>query len=197
MGQIDIAVQRQTSARTSLRIEGRLRPGWCGSLATGLANLEVDIVRGQASAVAAGIWRGEFELSPARTGVISVAELGRMLEAPAVAGFTSPIELVDYRLEPVSSFGGSLHLEVAALDRVGLLAALLRRLAYHALFPAVLRLETVDRLARDELWLRSTGGSVPPAGTARAVTASLDSLVRSREVRPAGWTPGRTPPYDG
>jgi hypothetical protein len=177
MDGVNIELERLGHARTALRVSGRLRPGWCGSLATGLAGLGVDIVRGAALTSGAGIWKAEFELRCPKAGHLESEALGRLLKARPGASFASPLELLGYRLGRSTTHGGCLHLEVEALDRVGLIAALLRRLAYYSLFPAELRLETVDGIACDQLWLRGGAGSTPPPGSETALAARLEALV--------------------
>jgi len=171
---------REACALTRLRVSGRMRPGWCGNLSTGLADLGVDIARGRALTIGTGIWNAEFELRCPPACELSSLDLGRLLETRAAAGFTWPLELTAYRLSRSASRGGCLLLGVEASNRVGFLAALLRRLAYHALFPVELRLDSVDETARDQLWLRGIGGSIPTRATERIVTTNLDALVGRR-----------------
>lgn len=193
MARVDVALEHRERAPTTLGIEGRLRPGWCGSLATGLASRGVDIVRGHAVSVSAGVWRARFELCCPDPAELRRDVLLEMLESGGAVGFTSPIELLGYRLEDVSGPGTALRLDVRARDRVGLLAALLRRLAYYSLFPSELRLETFARVACDRLWLRAAGGATPPPQIRRTLVASLDALVKTSTARP----PSRARPPPG
>ena len=51
---VRVAIERRTDTLATLRLSGRLRPGWCGRLATGLASRGVDIASGRALNVTAG-----------------------------------------------------------------------------------------------------------------------------------------------
>jgi hypothetical protein len=106
-----------------------------------------------------------------------------MLETDAGAGFATPLPLVGFALAPSPSRGGCLRLDVAGEDGVGFLAALLRRLAFHSLFPVELGLDTVGGQARDRLWLRGAGGTRPLPRAQLALRASLEALVRVRRGR--------------
>jgi hypothetical protein len=177
---VDVAWERRTEELVQLRVGGRLRPGWCGNLATGLAARGVDVVSGRAVTVAVGQWSAEFQLRCSESLQPSRGELVRLLVAEARAGFATPIRLVRYSLERSESHGGSLALEVAGLDELGFLAALMRRLAYFSLFPVELQLETVGPRVRDRLWLRGAGGRRPSPRAERALRASLDAHVSSQ-----------------
>lgn len=178
MGEREIEVVYPKLGSALVRLSGRMRPGWCGNLSSGLAGRGVDILRGHAASEGAGSWSAEFELRCPADVNLSPSSLCRLLEADATAGFASPIELARYRLETSPARGGCLFLEVEAPDRVGVLAALLRRLAYHALFPVELRLDSSGSRARDQLWLRAGGDRTPSRRIEVALAASLEALVR-------------------
>lgn len=180
MGEARVRIEAGPGDRAILRVAGALPPGWCGNLATGLARRGIGIDSGHALCVHPGHWRGEFTLDCPRGERPLPTQLAPLLEVDAGAGFTTPIELLDYRLEPSRTREGCLILEVEGPDRVGFLAALLRRLAYLALFPVELRLETRRGLAHDRLWLRGAGGRAPLPRTEKALAASLDALVCRR-----------------
>jgi hypothetical protein len=177
MDGVDVVLERRARARRILRISGRLRPGWCGNLADGLAGRGIGIVRGHAVMVSAGTWHAEFELDCMRGTEPTPEQLGCLLDTEARAGFTTPIELLGFRLEDSETRGGCLRLEVEGRDRVGFLAALLRRLAYFSLFPVELDLETSGERVQDRLWLRGGGASVPRPATRAALAASLQALA--------------------
>ena len=179
---IDVDWKQRARDRATLRLSGSLRPGWCGKLATGLARRSIGIDRGHALTVATGHWRAEFQLVVPVEPEPSPVDVGRLLSARDRAGFTTPIVLSDYALAVSSTRGGCLALEVEGEDRVGFLAALLRRLAFFALFPVELQLDTIGETVRDQLWLRGGGGRTPLPGTADALAASLDALVLSRRA---------------
>lgn len=178
-GRVKVDLGEAAHPATWLRISGALRPGWCGGLASGLADRGIDIVRGGATNGGAGVWEAEFELRcpvgdrPTRT------EVRHLVEGEASVAFNAPLALQRYQLAASPSHGGSLLLQVEGRDRVGFLAALLRRLAYYALFPIELRLDTVGKAVRDCLWLRGGGGEVPRPGTQTTLAAALEALLRS------------------
>lgn len=156
-----------------------MRPGWCGKLATGLAGHGVDIRRGDAVQTASGSWRAEFVLTMPVDCEIGSDDITALMATDAGAGFTSRIVLFDYRLEESDAHQGCLRLDVEGEDRLGFLAALLRRLAFLSLFPVEFRLETVEGHARDRLWLRGGLGCAPQPNAMRTLAANLEALVPS------------------
>jgi len=186
MDDLRVGFEPGPGSAAALSLYGRLRPGWCGNLASGLASRDIDIVRGHAIAPAPGAWRARFTLRRTPGVDPTEAELRHMLETDPGAGFTSPLELLGFALERSETRGGSLRLDIEARDRVGFLASLLRRLAFYALFPVELDLDTLEGRARDRLWLRGAGGTVPRPRTQAALDASLAALVRAPEVTGAG-----------
>ncbi len=154
-------------------LDGVLWPGWVGNLSSGLAARRLSILRGHAQGNRTGAWRASFELMRLPEGddptTLDWIELAR---EEAREGFATPLRLERFELESVLDHDGSLRLAVAAEDRVGFLAALLRRLAYFSLFPVELRLETRGHHLLDELWLRS-GGHRPPSSTTREALARV------------------------
>jgi hypothetical protein len=175
---LDVDWKQRARDRATLRMSGSMRPGWCGKLATGLARRGIGIDRGHAMTVSAGSWLAEFQLVCPALPEPSPIDVGRLLAARDRAGFTTPIVLSGYTLETSDTRGGCLALEVEGEDRVGFLAALLRRLAFFALFPVELQLDTVGATVRDQLWLRGGGGRAPLPSTGDALAASLDALVK-------------------
>lgn len=177
MSGTDIALERRGREVTLLRVAGRLRPGWCGNLAMGLAALDIDITRGHATSEGAGFWSAQLELLCPADDQPTREQIARLLESNGAAGFTLPLDLLSYGLAPSTRHGGCLLLELEAPNRVGFLAALLRRLAYFSLFPVELQLETSAGAARDRLWLRGGGDSLPAPRVAGALRVNLDALV--------------------
>lgn len=158
--------------------EGVLWPGWVGNLASGLAAQRVSILRGSALGGRAGLWTASFDVlrlpdapDPASLDLLALARL------EAREGFSTPLRIARFALQPALEHDGSLQLAVAARDGVGFLAALLRRLAYFSLFPVEMRLDTRGDRVSDELWLRA-GGDRPPSTTTReALARALDALL--------------------
>jgi hypothetical protein len=169
------------SERFELQLDGPLPTGWAGNLAAGLARVGVSIDRGHARGAGAGLWSSRIEV--VRTaGAADPRALG--IEALATtdsgAGFAAPIELDHFALLPSLEHGGTLQLRLEAADTMGFLAALLRRLAYFALFPVEMRLETRSGRIADEFWLCAGGSRAPSPATADALRAVLRSLVRAQ-----------------
>ena len=157
-----------------------LAPGWAGNLAAGLARVGVSIVRGHACGAGAGLWSSRIEVvrtagaaDPRALGIAALAT------TDSGAGFAAPIELDHFALLPSLEHGGTLELRLEAADTMGFLAALLRRLAYFALFPVEMRLETRSGRIADEFWLCAGGSRAPSPAIAEALRAVLRSLVRA------------------
>jgi hypothetical protein len=167
-------------ARFALHLDGPLAPGWAGNLAAGLARAGISIDRGHAHAAGAGVWTARIEVVR-RPG----AEDPRSLDVAALAitdsgaGFATPIQLDHFALHTALDHGGTLQLRIGAADAVGFLAALLRRLAYFALFPVELKLETQEARIADELWLAAGGSRVPSVATADALRSAMQALVQT------------------
>lgn len=162
--------------RYELALEGRFAPGWAGNLAAGLAERSVSIECGDAHASRAGLWSARFDVRrlPGAPALESL-DLAALAYTDAGRGFATPFQLDAYALAEVEAHDGSLLLTVSAPDGVGFLAGLLRRLAYFALFPVELRLETRDGRVDDELWLRGAGSRTPSARTHAALDRALAS----------------------
>lgn len=159
--------------RYRLALDGVLWPGWVGNLSSGLAARRLSILRGHAHGNRTGAWRASFELMRLADGDDpATLDWIAMARDEAREGFATPLRLERFDLESVLEHDGSLRLTVAAADRVGFLAALLRRLAYFSLFPVELRLETRGQRVLDELWLRS-GGHRPPSSSTREALARV------------------------
>jgi len=92
-------------------------------------------------------------------------------------GFSTPLRVGRFALQSALEHAGSLRLSVEARDRIGFLAALLRRLAYFSLFPVEMRLDTESDRIADELWLRAGGDRTPSTTTREALARALGALV--------------------
>ncbi len=173
-------VVRLGNERFELQLDGPLAPGWAGNLAAGLARAGISIERGHARGAGAGVWSSRIEVvrTPGAIDPRSL-DIAQLAVTDAGAGFATPIELDHFVLQPSLDHGGTLQLRVGAADTVGFLAALLRRLAYFALFPIELKLETLNTRIADELWLCAGGSRTPSAATTSALRSALQSLVRT------------------
>lgn len=175
---VQVRVEPQGDELQRIALEGVLSPGWAGNLASGLAAQQVNIVRGHALGGGAGVWSARFDVRrlPGAPDFAAL-DLVALARQEAGEGFSTPLRLERFSLHSALEHGSSLRLEVAARDRVGFLAALLRRLAYFSLFPVEMRLDTHGASVADELWLRA-GGDRPPSTTTReALARALAALV--------------------
>lgn len=164
----------------SIDVEGPLAPGWAGDLAAGLASRGIDIERGHALGDDTGLWSGRFEVRvPAGFAAmdLDVAALAALSVHETSPQDFAQLALDDFSLDAASAHGGSLRLRIAAPDRVGFLAALLRRLAYFTLFPIELHLDTQRGRIADELWLRGAAHRAPSAAIADALRRALEATV--------------------
>lgn len=166
-------------ARFALYLDGPLAPGWAGNLAAGLARDGVSIDCGHARGTGAGQWSARIEVvrTPGATDPRSL-DVAALATTDSGAGFATPIELDHFALHASLDHGGTLQLQIGAADAVGFLAALLRRLAYFALFPVELKLETQDTRIADELWLAAGGSRAPSTATVDALRSAMQALVR-------------------
>ena len=167
--------------RFEMRLDGPLAPGWAGNLAAGLARAGISIDRGHARDTGAGVWTARVEIV-ARPGAADPRALdpAKLVTLDSGAGFATPIELDHFALHTSLDHGGTLQLAIGAADTVGFLSALLRRLAYFALFPVDLRLETRDLRVADEFWLRAGGSRAPSRATESALRRALQALQHAR-----------------
>lgn len=173
-----IRVEEGLGGMLRVRMAGRLPPGWVGTLAQGLSQLSVAIVRGYACRAAGGRWDAYFDLR----GIEGAAAL-RSIDYEALATRRAPsegplpIQLERYTL--VRTAGGALRLDLRGRRRVGFLASLLGHLAGLSLFAVDMHIETHGRTAGGRFELRSHAGS-PATEEARL---ALDRLLSSWVVR--------------
>jgi hypothetical protein len=160
--------------RFQFYIEGSLPPGWAGNLASGLAAQRVSIERGEARAERGGVWAARFEVQRlAGAQPFASIDIAKLASTDAGEGFATPLRLIDFSVASTDDRGGCLELGVTALDTVGFLAALLRRLSYFSLFPIEMRLETRGDRIDDRLWLRGAGDRAPSARAQEALRRAL------------------------
>jgi len=171
---------RRDGARFQLKLWGRLRPGWSGSLAEGLSQGRVSIVSGFARKLGAMRWLAELELE-ARPGASDPLGLDylELANRPLPSGWRTTIALDRYTLERSPKHGGSLYLELEGRDAVGFLGALLMRFAFLSLFPEEMRVETREGRAHDRFWLTGIGRSAPTEDARASLDAMLKGLVAS------------------
>lgn len=162
----------------TLHLEGTFKPGWIGSLAAGLAEQGVGIVRGFAEADSLGCWEAELLLEVTPPGSLpSAQDLVRIADRD-VRDYSAPrVELAIGSASRVPDHGGSLLVIVEGKDQVGFLASVLTRLADVALFPVEIAVSTTAGRAADRLWLRGPGHREPRPEALHAVTLALHPVL--------------------
>lgn len=189
MSDLSVSVCRASEVDFVVELEGAVPTGWLGNLSMGLAEAGISIRSGAARADPLGHWLARLELCRTPGGKDPGSlDLEELANRPSGAGFTTRIEIFEYALTRDSDRDALLHLHVCGRDRLGFLAALLRRLAFFALFPVELELETRGERAIDRLWLQS-GGSAPSERVRRALDGHLRAL--SHPLRPRADPSGR------
>ena len=102
-----------------------------------------------------------------------------LAEDDSEAPISSNLVIDSYRLIESRDYGKSLMLTLEAPDSLGLLGALLVRLAQLDLFPVELHIETKAGRAYDSLWLAAIGGAPPTSSARDAVVELLDRSLRT------------------
>jgi hypothetical protein len=170
-----VVVEKDPSGLSTVRLWGRLPPGWLGALSLGLARAGVGVVRGRAQRTARGRW--EAELMVKAEGELDPAALDYLGLALGVERMGTPVPIA---IQEFSTWRdparGALWLDLRGPDRVGFLGSLLDRLAGLALFPEEMLIETRGPIAVDRLALKSLGGLPPSAEVQAALGALLGDL---------------------
>jgi len=165
---------------------GRLRPGWAGNLTAALARRGLSVERGHARSDGAGAWRGSLCLRPPAAAAGPAApvpelDVGALASERVDTAFLGAPRVLAHEIEVLRDPEALVLLRITAEDRLGLLAALLRRMAYLALFPSRLEIETESGRVRDAFWLRGVGGDAPDERQARELAALMASLRAPRD----------------
>jgi len=160
----------------TLHVGGRLPRGWCVNLCTGLAQRHVDIRRGRASTDGAGSWNAWFMLD--RRLQAPLDELESLITTDRSVSIARLPAIVLHEWTLARDASGALQLSIAGPDRTGLMAALLKRLAYFSLFARELALDGWDGNVRDRLWLYEPGGRTPSQGAEAALRDHLPLITR-------------------
>lgn len=182
--QSGFAVKRSGEGGYVLELAGSFLPGWSGSLANGLAQHGIGIVRGFARKLEGLRWEACFELEPTPCGddplVLDYRELA---SRPLQAGARLRVRLDGFELRTSAAHGGCIELRVEGADQVGFLGAMLKRFAFLALFPEAMAIDTTDGRVRDVFWLRGIGRTVPSDESRGALGRALRRL-EAPETRP-------------
>jgi hypothetical protein len=143
------------ASRLELRLSGVLPDRWPLHLAQGLAARRINLWRGHATRIAAGVWSARLEIeTPGERPLPDFVGLALGLEPAPVLAEPPLLEAVLSRAP-----GGELELEVHAWDAVGLLACVLRCAVGAGLLPTALALETEGDCAFHQLRLIAADGS--------------------------------------
>lgn len=160
-----------------LQMWGPLPLTWAAALGAGLFRAGIRVVRGYARRVDAEAWLAEFDLealddaeAPVLVDYLSLARADLAKLDPA------PVQLTRYHRSLTSKHGGSLFLEVGAVDRLGFLGGLLTRVAHAGLVPEELIIETHGLPVLDRFFLKTQSGEQPGAFARRDLGKLLVEL---------------------
>lgn len=159
------------------RLEAHLPPGWLGNLTAQLAARGVSIDRAHARGEDTGLWRASFEVR-CDPGTALPEDWVALARRPGREGFRTDLPIESYALRRPPDAPHALDLRVRGRDTVGFLAALLRRLAFLALFPVEAEIETKDGRVDDRLALRSAGHRNVSPDAEAILRATLDRLCK-------------------
>lgn len=163
-GTIDpgFAVRRSGDGLYALELCGRFYPGWSGSLANGLAQHGIGIVRGFARKREALRWEAGFELEPTPRGDSPLAlDYLELASRPLPSGARVAVSLDRFELRNSAAHSGCIELRLEGPDQVGFLGAMLKRFAFLALFPEEMAIDTCAGRVQDVFWLKGIGRTVP------------------------------------
>ncbi|MET0794097.1 MAG: hypothetical protein ABW061_21425 [Polyangiaceae bacterium] len=163
-----------------VRLGGLFHGAWMAKLSTRLAERELSIDHIHARLTTDQVWIAELHLIRVSETTDPLSLDYAALAADESDGPSSGNLVLDsYRLIESRDYGGTLMLTLEAADSLGLLGALLGRLAHLQLFPVELHIETREGRAYDSLWLAGPAAAPPNTGARDAVAELLD---RSRHV---------------
>lgn len=155
------------AGRFELTLWGRLGRSFAAHLCTGLAASHLSVVRGEAERCGEE-WSARFELER-RVGRVDPRTLDflTLCREPRARRAVAPLELAAFSLGESAAHPGAMELRVEAADRLGLLGALLERLAFLAVAPEQMAIETRAGRALDRFRLRAADGSPLSRATQR------------------------------
>lgn len=162
---------------SSLRVWGRLPPGWVGNLSSGLSRNSINIISATARKENLS-WSAEFQIAP--KGCTDLDTIDYVALATDEISAEAPVNFsLDELLfgEP-DRHQGSLYLEIKARDQLGFLGALLNQLSLYSLFPESMIIETVNSKVFDRFWIKGIGGSSPSANAMATLKRRLESCIK-------------------
>lgn len=158
-----------------VRLGGSFGQGWLASLCCGLAAQRINIERAHAMRTRNLSWIAEFTAValPGAADPDSVPYLA--LATSPISPYAKPMRLTEYALE--SCYDGTLKLALEAQDSLGLLGAVLEKLAALGLYPVEMHIETQTARAEDTLWLCTADGGMPSEALRDALERALKSAI--------------------
>jgi hypothetical protein len=158
-------------------LSGRFEhPHWLAHVSGGLADLGISVVTGHAVRRVAGSWEAYLVVDVSGSVVpASDVDVAALAAAPPGPQRAVPLRLsaVSVRRRP----DGFLEVEVSAVDELGFLGRLLRRVALLGLHPVEVTVATRNGVVHDRLVLAGIGSKVPSEEIAALVEQVLDGLV--------------------
>jgi len=165
-----------------IRLGGMLRSAWMIGVCSGLAQAQLSIMRAHARRLSHdGTWIAELHVvgldldKPDATDPMELPLIRFAEETPSDSA--KPLVLRGYELVPSTDHGGTLRLDLRALDTVGLLGSLLAAFAQLSLLPVEMHIDTRDEEAHDCLWLATAAGGEPTPTDWSALNQLLASSI--------------------
>jgi hypothetical protein len=168
-------VTRLSDESFRVRLGGSFGPGWLASLCCGLAAQRINIERAHAMRTRNLSWIAEFTAValPGSADPDSVQYLA--LATSPISPYAKPMRLDTYALE--TCYDGTLKLSIEAQDSLGLLGAVLEKLAVLGLYPVEMHIETETSRAADTLWLCTADGGTPSDALRDALERALHGAL--------------------
>jgi hypothetical protein len=177
--ELDVTQRDIGLGRSEISLRGPLPVGWCENLSVHFAARGASVDRLSAASSSCGEWSVEILLLGGR---------GVDVRKGVVERETIDARLYELHLDGGRVFteaDGSIGLEVHGRDRRGLLAALLRKLAMHGLFPVRMDVQTHGDRVLDRFVTRGFSGSTPARHVAERL---LRELTHPERIRPTTRT---------
>jgi len=168
-------VTKLSDSSFRVRLGGAFGQGWLASLCCGLAAQRINIERAHAMRTRNLSWIAEFTA----VALLGAAEPDTVpylaLASSPISPYAKPMRLTQYALE--SCYDGTLKLALEAQDSLGLLGAVLEKLAVLGLYPIEMHIETQTARAEDTIWLCTADGGTPGDAQREALERVLKSAL--------------------
>jgi hypothetical protein len=142
-------------------LSGRFEhPHWLAHLCTGLADIGISVVTGHAVRRTTGIWDAQLEVDVTGSAVApEEVDLVALAAEPPRSREPAPLRLAS--VEVSRREDGYLVVRVSAVDELGFLSRLLRRVSLLTLHPVEVTVATRAGVVDDRLVLSGIGSHVP------------------------------------